>query len=200
MTAYFLGGLALLLFIIYDLDQAGMLDRRLHRFVRPFFLAGFLLLAVPTGFVVVGSLRVLPFWTLHGIFFLGCALVFLALLLYTLFFALPFQETYVRQETAGQTVCDRGMYALCRHPGVLWFAAFYLCLWLALGGDGLLSLAVWYSALNVCYVIFQDCYTFPRIFTDYERYRRQVPFLIPTGNSVRQCLRTWRKAGDSLEI
>ena len=42
------------------------------------------------------------------------------LLVYTLFFAIPFRDTYVdRDGTGKRTVCRTGMYALCRHPGVL---------------------------------------------------------------------------------
>ena len=45
-----------------------------------------------------------------------------AALIYTLFFALPFDETYAKQNN-GRYVCDRGVYALCRHPGILCFFA-----------------------------------------------------------------------------
>ena len=99
-------------------------------------------------------------------------------------------------QTAGAKTYDKGMYALCRHPGVLWFTGFYCCLWLALGGAALFWLAFWYSLFNVGYVLVQDYYTFPRIFTDYAQYKRQVPFLLPNVKSLKNCILTLRKVGD----
>ena len=59
----------------------------------------------------------------------GAALAFAALI-YCLFFALPFEQTYADQDS-GSRVCRSGVYALCRHPGVLCFAVMYLLLGLA---------------------------------------------------------------------
>ena len=59
-------------------------------------------------------------------------LIFLALLIYTLFFALPVEASYAKPGEY-RRACTGGVYALCRHPGVLWFSGLYLCLW---GGFG----------------------------------------------------------------
>ena len=113
------------------------------------------------------------------------------LTVYSLFFALPFTETYVH--IPGKTVvCDRGMYALCRHPGVLWFCFGYLFLALAWGTGLIWGMAIVYSLLNVGYVILQDRWTFPRTFDDYEGYRKRVPFLIPTAGSLKRAWDTRR--------
>lgn len=126
------------------------------------------------------------------VIFLFLAAVFLALLIYTLFFALPFEETYVSQDA--HKTYDKKMYALCRHPGVLWFAGFYFCLWLAVGGMPLLVMAVWFSFLNFCYVLLQDFYTFPQVFSDYGEYKKKVPFLIPDGKSLKRCFETFKES------
>ena len=159
------------------------------------FLLGFTILAGCTAVLVWTQGLQILFRHSINFGFLLCALLFLGLLIYTLFFALPFQETYVDQ-TAGAKTYDKGMYALCRHPGVLWFTGFYCCLWLALGGAALFWLAFWYSLFNVGYVLVQDYYTFPRIFADYSRYKRQVPFLLPNVKSLKNCILTLRKVGD----
>ena len=83
-----------------------------------------------------------------------------------------------------------------KFTAVLWFTGFYCCLWLALGGAALFWLAFWYSLFNVGYVLVQDYYTFPRIFTDYAQYKRQVPFLLPNVKSLKNCILTLRKVGD----
>ncbi len=195
MVGFFSGWLVFLLFVLYDLGQANLLPNIWSRLVRPFFLFGFTILAGCTAVLVWA--QGLQMLLRHSIKFgfLFCALLFLGLLIYTLFFALPFQETYVDQ-TAGAKTYDKGMYALCRHPGVLWFTGFYCCLWLALGGAALFWLAFWYSLFNIGYVLVQDYYTFPRIFTDYAQYKQQVPFLLPNVKSLKNCILTLRKVGD----
>lgn len=60
----------------------------------------------------------------------------------------------------------------------------------------LLWLAFFYSLLNLFYVVLQDRYTFPRIFSDYESYQQKVPFLLPNRESLKRCVSTLRKAGD----
>ena len=193
MLETILGGIAFLLFAIYDLEQARIVPRRFHAIVQFFFLIGFLLLMVATVHAVWGAVdTVVCDLKLAG--GLALALLFFILLLYTLFFALPFEETYVTQ--TGKRTYDKGMYALCRHPGVLWFAGFYFSLWFALGSAALLWIAILYSGLNVGYIILQDMVTFPRIFSDYEAYRQRVPFLLPTPASLKRCVLTLRKVGD----
>ena len=115
---------------------------------------------------------------------LALAVVFGALLVYTLFFALPVQEAYGSQGEV-RAVCTESVYALCRHPGVLWFAGLYLCLWAATGVS-LLSAAV-YCGLNVALVWFEDRIVFPARLAGYDEYRRTTPFLIPNGASIARC-------------
>ena len=193
MLETILGGVAFLLFAIYDLEQARIVPRRFHAIVQFFFLTGFLLLMVATAHAVCEAvdMAVCDLKLAGGLIL---ALLFFILLIYTLFFALPFEETYVTQ--TGKQTYDKGMYALCRHPGVLWFAGFYFSLWFALGSAALLWIAILYSGLNVAYIILQDMVTFPRIFSDYADYRRRVPFLLPTPASLKRCVLTLRKAGD----
>lgn len=195
MLETILGGIAFLLFIIYDLEQAGYLSHRLHAITRFFFLGGFIFLLIGTGRVVWQQVKLCSHWDWSMLVGLPLTVLFLLLLFYTLFFALPFQDTYMEQNVGAKTY-DRGMYALCRHPGVLWFAGLYAALWCTLGGKLLLWLAFFYSLLNLFYVVLQDRYTFPRIFSDYESYQQKVPFLLPNRESLKRCVSTLRKAGD----
>ena len=59
-------------------------------------------------------------------------LLFLLLEVYALFFALPPKASY---GAPGQSRSTRvtGLYALCRHPGVLFFIPLYAGLWLTFG-------------------------------------------------------------------
>ncbi|MBR4935179.1 MAG: hypothetical protein IKZ01_04840 [Anaerotignum sp.] len=192
MKEVILGTIAFILYMVYDLEQAGAISHRFHKMVKGFFTIGSVLLLIST----VSLLRkIIPMaMPLDGnqivsVIFAG---LFLILLIYTLFFALPFETTYVAQDA--HKTYDKKMYALCRHPGVLWFAGFYICLWLAFGTKPMLVMAVWFSFLNFCYIILQDRYTFPKIFSDYGDYQKSVPFLIPNGKSLKRCLDTFKES------
>lgn len=119
----------------------------------------------------------------RGLFFMLAA-VFLALLVYTLFFALPPAASYARPGERRQ-VQTGGVYALCRHPGVLWFAGLYGCLWACTG------LPLWeaalYSGLNLGLVVFEDRCVFPAKLEGYGAYQASTPFLLPTRQSIRAC-------------
>lgn len=114
----------------------------------------------------------------------GLAALFAALLIYTLFFALPVDASYTRPGEK-RPACTTGVYALCRHPGVLWFTGLYICLWLALG------LPLWeaavYSGLNVLLVVFEDRCVFPARLEGYGAYQAATPFLLPNRRSIRAC-------------
>ena len=123
------------------------------------------------------------------------ALFFLGLLIYTLFFALPFEETYCKENKL-RAAYTEGVYGLCRHPGVLWFAGAFLCMWGMLGGwrPGIyFGLMIFW---NYLYIIFQDLWTFPRTFFNYREYQQNTPFLIPNGKSIRACMKSIRKCSD----
>ena len=120
---------------------------------------------------------------LPGILFLLIALAAGLLEYLALFSSLPAMSTYL-EERELQPLVDSGMYALCRHPGALWFPLFSLSLALGLGNWQLLAAAGLASALNLLYVFFQDRLVFPKTITDYARYQKSTPFLIPTGQSI----------------
>lgn len=148
-----LGCLSFLLFVLGDLNSVNWGVRAL----RPCFFAGCLLLAGSTAALLITArprfLLPAPLRGLAGFF----GALFLLLLVYSLFFALPFQQTYL-EEAAERRAYDRGVYALCRHPGVLWFILFYLCCWLVRGSDALFWAWILFSLLNVGYIVLQDLY------------------------------------------
>lgn len=166
-------------FFLYDLNSVKFHIRSLH-----------LLFAV--GCAVLAAATAVCLWREYrGQVAMGFALAAagcFGLMIYTLFFALPFADTYVEQ--GKPALCDRGMYALCRHPGVLWFCLMYGCLGLAWGSPGVWLTGTVYSLLNIAYVIFQDLWTFPQTFDGYGAYRKSTPFLIPTPKSLRRALKT----------
>lgn len=173
---------AFLLFFLSDYNDW----RWSRRSLRVCFPLGVLLLTAGTAWEIWQGTPPLHGW-LRGAAVL-LAVFFFGLLVYTLFFALPVEASYARPgEERG--ACTTGVYALCRHPGVLWFAGLYGCLWAA-GGLPLWEAAV-LSGLNVGLVVFEDRCVFPAKLKGYDDYRRTTPFLLPS----RQSVRAWGRFG-----
>lgn len=153
--------------------------RRVLRFCFP---AGGILLAAGTVLDLRWAQALARGWLRAAVLLLGAA--FLALLIYTLFFALPAEASYARPGEK-RRACTTGVYALCRHPGVLWFAGLYGCLWIAAG------LPLWEAALccglNVGLVVFEDRCVFPALLEGYAAYQAQTPFLLPGRRGASVC-------------
>lgn len=147
------------------------------------FPIGILLLTVATAHLAEPGKTFLPIGIKAVFYLLGAG--FLGLLIYTLFFALPAKEAYAQQGDRRQTLTN-GIYALCRHPGVLWFTGLYLCLW-AVGVP--LSAVLLYCGLDLLLVVFEDFFVFPARLAGYDAYRQTTPFLLPNRGSLRACLK-----------
>jgi protein-S-isoprenylcysteine O-methyltransferase Ste14 len=92
-----------------------------------------------------------------------------------------------------RAVVTTGTYALVRHPGVLWYLFFHLFLGAAFGSVLFLLAAPLWAGLNAAVAAFQDRVVFPRVFGEpYRKYRRAVPFLVPSRASFRRCPATTR--------
>ena len=105
------------------------------------------------------------------------------LFLYSLFVNLPFRKTYVATGV-GDRLVRTGMYALVRHPGVIWFTLFMLSLIPVSGSRLMLIAAPVFIALDIALVWIQDRFVFGRMFPDYERYQRETPMLVPNRKSL----------------
>lgn len=77
-----------------------------------------------------------------------------------------------------------GMYALCRHPGVLAMALCCIFLYLLCPTGAMGALCILDILLDLIYVKWQDVYIFPFTISDYEGYKKTTPFLIPNSGSI----------------
>jgi protein-S-isoprenylcysteine O-methyltransferase Ste14 len=168
------GMVSFILYFLYDYNSVTWKNSGVHRF---FFIgSGILVLATvklifDVRHYIINGISASPYWLFSFFIFTG-------LLIYTLFFSLPFDSTYVKQSEK-RKVYTKGIYAICRHPGVLWFMGMYFSLFLLTGHPLVFGVATVWSLLNIFYVIFQDCWVFPRTFDDYSAYQKSTPFLIP---------------------
>jgi len=136
-------------------------------------------LCFPIGLILLSYgtvIEIIEHGGLRDSIFLITAALFFGLLIYTLFFAFNTKEAYQTQEK-GRPVYTTGVYGICRHPGVLWFAGIYLSFWL-MERISFISAAS-YIGLNIVLAWFEDVYVFPATMSGYDKYKTKVPFLIP---------------------
>ena len=170
------GTISFLLFVLGDINDAFWH----RRFLKPAFLIGAILLVVSTaGSILKDAPETIG---MGNIAFLAAALLFAVLLIWALFFSFPPKPAYV-EASKQRTACTGGMYALCRHPGILWFCFLYGCLIPGVGFPWELSLL--YCVLNILLGWVEDRWIFPRVFHNYFDYKQHTPFLIPTAKSLR---------------
>ncbi|HHU01577.1 MAG: hypothetical protein ACOX54_09070 [Christensenellales bacterium] len=168
--------LAFAAFLLFDMNSVILRSKTLQIL----FPLGVLLLLIATITEVnTAYWQTAPLESIDYVW-LALSAIHTILLVYALFFAIPFSESYTDSINVGsRTVTRTGLYGICRHPGV-WFLAFAL-FFLALAMS---TLRMWLfvglvSFFNLLYALFQDLWTFPRIFSDYNDYRQSVPFLLP---------------------
>lgn len=151
------------------------------------FFSGGMLVLIAAG--ALAALNGMSFYippVMKGLFLLIAAIGAWGLFS-SLFFSLPASRTYFDKEDSGQLV-DSGMYALCRHPGALWFPIFSCFSALGLGNLELLADAAFATLLNVLYVWFQDRQIFPQTIKEYKEYQETTPFLLPTAHSLSRAI------------
>ena len=123
----------------------------------------------------------LPIWPT----WLGWALLTTSslLLIYSLFINLPFRRTYIATGV-GDKLIRSGLYALVRHPGVLWFIPLMLSLILVSRSSLLLIAVPIFILLDIVLVIMQDKLFLTRIFDGYDSYQQETPMLVPNRQSI----------------
>lgn len=178
------GSAGFILFILYDLNQM----KKNSVWLKPLFALGCLLIIGSTGMMIgtpfSGDIQVSGF---VAVSFMVLSILNLILLIYTLFFAIPFHQAYV--EGNKQNLCTEGIYSLSRHPGVLFFFSFYLFLGISLGKPLVLIAGVVFTCLNIFYVFLQDRYFFPVSFQGYDAYKKTTNFIFPSRKSIKSCIR-----------
>lgn len=194
MGAIILGTAGFLLYFVYDINSITWKNSVMQKF----FAIGSVCVVGSAVWVLWESLSEKAVHLVCCAFFGAGSLVFLGLLIYTLFFALPFDETYLKGSKE-RLAYTEGIYSLCRHPGVLWFAGAYLCFW---GMSGDLDRGIYFGLMifwNYLYIIVQDLWIFPVTFTNYEDYKRNTPFLLPNRRSINAYL-AWNAERKKLKV
>jgi protein-S-isoprenylcysteine O-methyltransferase Ste14 len=119
-------------------------------------------------------------------------IISLFLLCFSLFWEIPFRETYMSTHSHGRLV-DTGTFALTRHPEVLWTALLFSSLFLITGGQMLLIACLLWIALLALRVYVMEKVYLERVFgEEYRQYQKGTPMMIPTRKSLQRCICTLR--------
>ena len=185
---YMTGIAAFVLFFINDIN-----DWKLKkRWIGMSFIAGAFLLAVSAVWMcVLGSGHAVLSGIPAAAVWIVCAAA-MAGEIYSLFFSFSCDEAYMGADSPEERYPSTGrMYALCRHPGVLFFIIIYAGLILVTNmspaGGALMC------TINLLLILFEDTAVFPAIFREYDRYKQETPFLIPNMRSIRKCIVDFRR-------
>lgn len=171
------GLFSFVLFSVFDFLKLG----GKKKFAGPFFLLG-------VGVLLESSVKILSvsaggFGFPKPLYAAGACICFL-FMFYCLFGALPFGKTYATGESDG--TISTGVYAVCRHPGVLGFFLGYMFLYLLTGSAEMFWAWILWSAADVLHVFVQDIYFFPLTLSGYDKYKTTTPFLIPNLASIKK--------------
>ena len=184
---YLLPGIAaFIFFIFFDLNKIYWKSKILNLF----FAIGTVLLLFSTGYSIGQSdfLALSSDFGTAKILLLICTVFSIVLLIYALFFSLPFQNTYT--QASGLPLINKGLYAACRHPGFWPFASFYFFLSLLFSSNSMFWCFITFTVCNFLYIVIQDKFVFPKYIQGYSQYKQVVPFLIPTKTSIHNAFKS----------
>lgn len=177
---FVLAAAGLILYLLYDF---GSVKGRQGVWPYLFYMGSALWLAD----VAISLVKAGP--CMHAVLLLP-AILFLLLTAYAVFFAIPFDGKALKGE---QTVFTKGVYALCRHPGVM-----FLVIGLLFLSGAFASVSLWKSCLSVSvcnflYAAVQDVWTFPKTLRGYDAYKHETRCFLITPGSVKKCLSYYRR-------
>ncbi len=135
------------------------------------FYLGFFVTALPYPFLFLQYSSPLPqavIWTITFFIFIFSCLLIYSVLLEFLFFAPEPGKLYTG-----------GTYAICRHPGFLWYTAVNILVACYFGSLPILLLVGALTLCNFILIIIEDSYLFDKLFPEYANYKASTPFLFP---------------------
>lgn len=175
------GIIGFIFFILFDLNKIYWKSR----IINLFFILGSILLGISTAYSILqsGPCTLFSQFGAKQLLLIVALLISGAALVYALFFALPFDDTYVQSNTL--PLVNKGIYGACRHPGFWMLLLVYLFIAFLFPCTATWQCFLTYNICNFLYIIIQDVYIFPQYITGYNEYKKSVPFLLPTRQSIK---------------
>jgi len=181
-----LGSVAILLFLITEHVSYQPIDFKILRILQLFTL----LFALSAHIIILTG----PYISRTAITIIsGIVIITIAGYLFyrSLWLELPGNSYNGHTLNTASNLCQKGTYALIRHPGLWWYGLFLVGLYLLTGSQWLLVAAPIWWILDLFLVLVEDLFLYPRIYKDYDAYKKKVPMLFPKLANLRECLRTW---------
>lgn len=159
----------------YDIAQV----RHRRRLALVSAIAGYLCLAASLTVVIVSYSPAKDSFILLLLKILFAA-GFFVLLLYSVLIEIPLALRRSRPSPAqARKVISSGTYGIVRHPGFLWFALMWGAIILIYLNPVVTRVGLGLVSLDFLLIAAEDLVFFPRIFSDYEEYRKRIPFIVP---------------------
>ena len=162
---FLLGATGYLLAGLYDV--AILRDKPL---LRKFLYAGFFVTVIPYPVIFFTWDSPLPDFVAWIIFPLLIA--FSLLLIYSVMI-----ETSLFSDNTGK-LYQRGTYRISRHPGFIWYTIINILVSIYYWNHRITMLFVGLTLCNLILIAIEDRIFFPKMFTEYEEYRKNTPFFL----------------------
>jgi protein-S-isoprenylcysteine O-methyltransferase Ste14 len=117
----------------------------------------------------------------------GAALFFM-LLVYSVFIEIGIKTPYSKSNRRVALVT--GTYGFVRHPGFLWFLLLMLILMSIYMNLEFSLIGLSVICMNFILILLEDIILFPKIFINYDEYKKMVPFIIPRFRHKRKTVRS----------
>jgi len=155
---YFLSGLY---------DVAILYDKSL---LKRILFIGFFITGVP--YLFLPSLVTSPFSHVVLLFAIPLLLVFVWLLLYSVFFEIR------KNDEKSSSLYQKGTYSFSRHPGFLWYTTINCIIAVYFWDMRVALLCVGFTLCNLVLIFVEDVVLFPLMFEEYREYKKHTPFLV----------------------
>ncbi len=162
---FFLGATGYLLAGLYDV--AILYDKPL---LRKFLYAGFFITAVPYPVIFFTWASPLPSFV--SWIFYPLVIVFALLLIYSVMI-----ETALFSDTTGK-LYQKGTYKISRHPGFIWYTVINILVSIYYWSYHITLLFLGLTLCNLVLIVIEDRILFPKMFSEYEEYRKHTPFVL----------------------
>jgi len=124
------------------------------------------------------------------------AFLFFSLLIYSLFIEIGIKDPYTKyNKDTGRIATKSGTYGIIRHPGLVWFTFLSLSLILIYKNFLFTILMLIMVIMDLILVLVEDYYIFPRLFVNYQDYKKTVPLFIPNVFSITRTGKSEKKNG-----
>ena len=131
---------------------------------------GFVITAIPYVILFFPYSSPIP---LLGRWIIFALLLFFALLLiYSVFI----EVSFLAQKPG--TFYKKGTYSISRHPGFLWYTAINILVAIYFWDYRITLLCAGFCLDNLVLISIEDKFLFPKMFDEYQEYKKQTPFLL----------------------